>query len=150
MNQKSVYELVKEFKKKYPATVAWRIKSHCKIINKHLNEGEEVLYAFAAQKNETNIMFMNTTVVALTNRRLLFGTKRLLFGYFLTSITPDMFNDLSVSSGLIWGTVYIDTIKEFVTLTNVDKQALPEIETHITEYMMEEKKKYKNRDEDED
>ena len=93
---------------------------------------------------------MNTTIVALTNRRLLFGTKRLLFGYFLTSITPDMFNDLSVSSGLIWGTVYIDTIKEFVTLTNVDKQALPEIETHITEYMMEEKKKYKNRDEDED
>ena len=145
-----VYKEVLKFKNKYPATIAWRLKSHSAVVEKHLNPGEEVLYAFAAQKNETNIMFMNTTVVALTNRRLLFGTKRLLFGYFLTSITPDMFNDLSVSSGLIWGTVYIDTIKEFVTLTNVDKQSLPEIETHITEYMMEEKKKYKNRDEDED
>ena len=43
----------------------------------------------------------------------------------------------------------------YVNQANIEKarrliQALPEIETHITEYMMEEKKKYKNRDEDED
>ena len=36
----------------------------------------------------------------------------------------------------------IDTVKEEIRLSNIDKNALPEVETHITEYMMEEKKKY--------
>ena len=36
----------------------------------------------------------------------------------------------------------IDTIKEEVVLTNLSKRSLPEIETEITEFMMEEKKKY--------
>ena len=35
----------------------------------------------------------------------------------------------------------IDTVKELVVLSNIDKGALGEIETYITEYMMEEKKK---------
>ena len=51
-------------------------------------------------------------------------------------------NDLKVSSGLIWGKVYIDTIKEFVTLSNISKEALREIETEITSYMLEAKKQY--------
>ena len=53
-----------------------------------------------------------------------------------------MFNDLKVSGGLIWGKVYIDTIKEFVTLSNISNDALTEIETEISSYMMREKKKY--------
>ena len=52
-----------------------------------------------------------------------------------------MFNDLKVLSGMIWGKIYIDTINEFVTLSNIDKRALPEIETMITDYMMKEKQK---------
>lgn len=67
---------------------------------------------------------------------------RLLFGYFLYSITPDMFNDLTVYSGLIWGKVAIDTVKEIVYVSNLSKKSLDEIETKVTEYMMEEKKKY--------
>ena len=72
------------------------------------------------------------------------ATKRLLFGYFFISITPDMFNDLTVINGIIWGKIKIDTIKEIVFISNIDPNALPEIETNITEYMMEEKKKYIN------
>lgn len=68
-------------------------------------------------------------VVALTSERILIGRKRVVMGYFLTSITPDLFNDLKVSGGLIWGKVYIDTAKEFVTLSNISKPALVEIET---------------------
>ena len=59
-----------------------------------------------------------------------------------TAITPDMFNDLKVQTGLVWGRVYIDTIKEFIELSNIDKNALPEIETNVVSYVMEEKKKY--------
>jgi len=46
--------------------------------------------------------------------------------------------------GLVWGKISIDTAKEVVFLSNIQKEALSEIETNITEYMMEEKKKYAN------
>ena len=64
------------------------------------------------------------------------------------AITPDMFNDLTVSTGLIWGKVFIDTVKETVILSNISKDAIDDIETQITEYMMEEKKKYIVKEED--
>lgn len=137
------YELAREFKRKYPKTVAWRIKSHCDVIDKHINPGEEVLYVFLGQKNKSSFDFTNTYVIVLTNKRLLFATKRLLFGYFYTAVTPDMFNDLTVRAGMIWGRIIIDTIKEEIKLSNIDNSALDEIETNITEYMMKEKKKYK-------
>lgn len=139
----SVYSQVKKFKRKYPMTVAWRLKKHSKIVEKHLNPGEEIIYIFACQKNNNPFDIITTYVVALTNKRIILAEKRLLFGYFFTAITPDMFNDLKVEAGLIWGKAIIDTIKEEVTLSNIDKGALDEIETNITEYMMEEKKKYK-------
>lgn len=135
-------EMVRGFKTKYPLTISFRIDKHCKIIDMHLNPDEEILYAFAAQKNDTPLIVINTCVVALTNKRIIIGTKRLFWGYFFISITPDMFNDLTVHGGLIWGSVTIDTIKESVVLTNISPKALPEIESIITDYMMEEKKKY--------
>ena len=33
----TIYEMVKEFARKYPGTIAWRKKAHAKIIKKHLN-----------------------------------------------------------------------------------------------------------------
>ena len=53
-----------------------------------------------------------------------------------------MYNDLKIASGLIWGKIYIDTVKEFVALTNLSNDSLTEIETKITSYMMEAKKEY--------
>ena len=139
----NTYKLAKEFKKKYPSTVAWRIKEHCKIVDKHLNPGEEPIYVFFGQKNPSSFDFFNTNIVVLTNRRLIFATKRLVFGYFFTAVTPDLFNDLTVKAGLLWGRITIDTMNEEISLSNISKVALDEIETQITEYMMEEKKKYK-------
>lgn len=137
-----VYEKVLKFKQDHPMTIAWRLQKNSKIVEKHLNPGEKVLYAFAAQKNDNPFNIISTAVVALTNQRILIGRKRVLFGYFLDSITPDMFNDLKVLSGIIWGKIYIDTVKEFVTLSNISKEALEEIETKISSFMMSEKKKY--------
>ena len=141
--KKSVYQFVQEFNSKYPLSIGWRLKKHCKVIEQFLNPDETVLYAFFAQKNNNPLDIITTNVVALTNKRILIGTKRVVFGYFYTAITPDLFNDLKVHSGIVWGKVYIDTVNEFVTLSNIQKDALDEIETNITEYMMEEKKKYK-------
>ena len=140
----SVYKKVCRFKERYPDTIGWRLKQNSEIVERHLNPEEEVLYAFTAQKNDNPINLVGSCVVALTNKRLLIGRKRVIVGYFLDSITPDMFNDLKISSGIIWGKVHIDTIKEYVTLSNISKDALTEIETKISEYMMKKQKEYKN------
>lgn len=137
----TIYEMVATFKHKYPLTIGWRSKKNASVVAKHLNPDEEVLYAFIAQKNDSMFDWFGSAVVALTNKRILIGSKRLVMGYSLTSITPDLFNDLKVASGLIWGKVYIDTAKEFVTLSNISKPALVEIETKITDYMIGQKKK---------
>ena len=140
-NELTVYEKLLEFKKKYKMGIAWRLKKNSIIIEKHLNPDEKVLYVFTAQKNDNPFDIFSTAVLALTDKRLLIGRKRVVFGYFLDSVTPEMFNDLKVLSGVIWGKIYIDTINEFITLSNIDKKALPEIETMITSYMMKEKQK---------
>lgn len=140
-----IYKVLLKFKKKYPWTISWRLKKHAKVIEQHLNPGEKIIYAFCAQKNDVPLDFVTTAAVVLTNKRLLLAQKRLIFGYFFYSITPDLFNDLQVRMGLIWGKVYIDTIKELVVLSNISKKALPEIETSVTEFMMNEKKKYGNK-----
>lgn len=139
----TIYEQVKKFKAKYPGTITHhRLKKHCSVIEKHLNPGEVVNYAFAAQKNTKNLEFFETCVVAITNDRLLIGQKRVLFGYFFNSITPDLYNDMLVESNIFWGKIIIDTVKEKIFLSNISKKALPEIETNITSFMMNEKKEY--------
>ena len=140
MNKK-VYDMVSQFKKKYRGTVSWRLKAHSKVVEKHLNPGEEVLYAFCAQKGLSSLEIFNTYVVAVTNKRIILAQKRVLFGYLFISITPDMFNDLTIRMGIIWGRVCLDTVKEVVYLSNIQREALPVIETEITQYMMSEKKK---------
>jgi hypothetical protein len=147
---RSVYKRILKFKEKYPMTIAWRLRKNSEIVERHLNPDEEVIYAFAAQKNDNPLNIFETSVIALTTKRILIGRKRVFIGYFLNSITPDMFNDLKVAGGLFWGKVYIDTVKEFVTLSNISNDALTEIETEISSYMMEAKKEYKERDNDED
>lgn len=130
---KKVYPLVARFIDRYPFTLAWRLRSHSKVLEKHLNPGEEIFYAFAGQKNGT---LFSTSVVLLTNKRILIGSKRVFFGYFLTSITPEMFNDFKVSNLIFWGKVYIDTIKEFITISGLQKKALIEVETNFSEYII--------------
>jgi len=143
-----VYKKALKFKRKYPDTISWRIKHHSEIVEKHLHSNEEVLYAFVAQKNDSVFNIFGTAVITLTNKRILIGRKRVVFGYFLDSVTPDLFNDLKVVGGLMWGKVYIDTVKEFIVLSNISKSALTEIEEKITSFMMEEKKKYGKKEED--
>lgn len=149
MSSKS-YELVRQFLRKYPFTIAWRNKQHCKIIDEHLNPEEKLLYVFVGQKNYRSIDIFNTNVVAFTNKRIMVATKRVLFGYFFKSITPDMYNDLTVHKGILFGSIVIDTIKEVITITNIDPKALDEIETNITEIMLKQKRNFPKREKQEE
>ena len=138
-----VYDQVCMFKSKYPGTITWfRLKKHAKIVETHLTENEEPIYTFAGQKNDDMLDVWSTCVVCLTNKRLIIARDYIFKGYSLSSITPDNFNDLFVYSGIVFGKIIIDTLKETVVITNLDKKSLPEIETQITSFMMEERKKY--------
>ena len=101
----------------------------------HLNDDEVVDYVFAAQKNDKFYDIISTYIVVLTNQRILMCQKRLLFGYFTTSVQRYMFNDLKIKRGIVWGKIYIDTIKEFIALSNISKNALLEIENRISEHV---------------
>lgn len=136
-----ICEKGKEFKKKYPLTIAWRINSHSKVVKKHLTSDEAIIYVFAGQRSPFLLDLFSTYIIVLTNKRILVAEKRLTFGYYFISVTPENFNDLSVQSGIIWGKVYIDTIKELIPITKVDKRALAEIQNIVSEYMLEEKRK---------
>lgn len=142
-----VYEAAKKFKKKYPKTICWRLKTNSKIIEKHLNPNEEVKYVFVGQKNNRFYDIFTTCIVAITNKRILIGRKRVIFGYALDSVMPYMYNDLNIRGGAIWGKVIIDTIKEELVFSNIDKNALTEIETNISENMMYLKKEYQKKNE---
>ncbi len=144
--EKNVFQCVAEFKKRYPSTIMWRVKQHCKIIEKHLNPNERVLYAFAAQKNNSCLDFFDTAVLCVTSERLLIAQNQIIYDYKLNSVTPEMYNDLQVFSGIIWGKITIDTVKEIIYFSNISKKALPEIETIISMYMMEAKKMYPNKE----
>lgn len=144
------YDMLKGFKSKYPGCVTWfRLKKHCSIIDKHLNPNEKVEYIIAGQLDNETLSFFNTGVLAITNERLVIAQNRLIVGYKFSSVTPDLYNDLQVDTGLLWGTICIDTIKEKIYVSDLDKKCLPEVETKITMFMQENKKKYKNRKDEE-
>lgn len=141
IRENEIYSAANEFLRRYPFTFAWRIRQHSKIIAKHINEDEEIYYVFPAQKNPNPFNVFSTCLLAFTNKRIIVGQKRVLWGYNLTSITPDMFNDFEVYKGLIFGRLDIDTVKEVIGLNNIDPKALVEIETKLSEYILHVKPK---------
>ena len=146
----SIYSEVKKFKKKYPLTVAWRLRANSNIVERHLNPDEVVKYVFVGQKNAKFYDFFSTGVIAITNQRILIGRKRVCFGYALDSVMPYMYNDMNIRTRIIWGKIIIDTVKEVIVFSNIDKAAMEEIETNVSENMMRLKKKYPKETKDND
>lgn len=136
-----VYKLVCRFKRKYPMTIANCLKRHSIVASSIIDKEEQVLYAFCGQKNDTHGMIFDTCVVVVTDKRLIIGQKRLLWGYQVTTITPELFNDLKIASGLFFGKVEIDTVKEHLFISNLDKKSLDEIETNVNKIMYNNKKR---------
>ena len=136
-----VYKLVCRFKRKYPMTIANCLKRHSIVASSIIDKDEQVLYAFCGQKNDTHGMIFDTCVVVVTDKRLIIGQKRLLWGYQVTTITPELFNDLKIASGLFFGKVEIDTVKEHLFVSNLDKKSLDEIETNVNKIMINNKKR---------
>ena len=138
-----VYNLVCRFKRKYPMTIAHFLKRHSKVAASIIDRDEKILYAFCGQKNDAYSVLFDTCVVVVTNKRLIIGQKRLIWGYQITTVTPELFNDLKIYSGLLFGKVEIDTVKETIFVSNLDKKSLDEIETNVTNIMLKQKREIK-------
>ena len=136
-----VYNLVRRFKNKYPWTIAFNLKKHSMVVDRVIDKDEKILYAFCGQKDDTHKMIFDTCVVAVTNKRLVIGQKRVLWGYQITTVTPELFNDLKLNSGLFFGRVEIDTVKEHIFISNLDKKSLDEIETNVNRIMLDNKRR---------
>lgn len=130
-----------QFKKDYPLTICWRIKKHAKVLEDFINPDEKVIYVFCGQNNNDWRDITSSCVVCLTNKRILIGQKRVTWGSFYNQITPDLYNDMQVFTGIFFGRIVIDTVKEKVNISNLDKRCLDEIETAISDFMMKYKKK---------
>ena len=137
-----LYSQINKFLKKFPLTIAWRIRQHTKVLAKHINLGEELFYIFPAQKNPNPFNFFSTCLVAFTSKRIIIAQKKVVWGYLFMSVTPDMFNDFEVYKGMILGRLDIDTIKEVIRLSDLDPRSLVEIETNLSEYLLKVKPKF--------
>lgn len=143
---RTVYEKCREFIKKYPRTIRWRLKKHAKIIEQHINDDEVVLFGFAGQKNTNFLQPFYTTLIVFTNKRMLLGRSMFFGRSYYSSITPDMLNDFEIMTDILYGSVEIDTIKEHFVIGCLDKRSLPEIEDALSKYMVNEKLKYLKKD----
>lgn len=137
----TIYDFATLYKKQYSDTVAFRIKKHASVVENYINNDEKVVYAFCGQKNDHWYDIFSSCVVVVTNKRILIGQKRVFFGSYYTQITPDLYNDMKIITGLFWGKVCIDTVKEVITISNLSIQSLDEIETHVSQLMMKEKRR---------
>ena len=134
-----VYKKALKFKKKYPMTIAFRLKKHAKVIEDILDKDEKVLYAFCGQRNDASHLLFDSCIVALTTKRIIVGEKRALFGYYLLTISTELFNDLKINTGIIFGKVEIDTVKENLFISDIDKHAMDEIETCVNDIVLKNK-----------
>lgn len=90
----------------------WGIK-HFKVIEEHLLPNETVLMTFIGLHN-----YISTTkhdshyAYAITNKRIMMAQKQMIAGEKMQTVYLDNLNDITFKSGIVMGTMAIDTIKE--------------------------------------
>ena len=92
-------------------TKKWGIK-HFSVIEADLKENERVLMCFIGLHNYVSATEHNDNFAyAITDKRIIMAQKK-LFGDVLQSVLVDNLNDITVNSGMLFGVVTFDTIKE--------------------------------------
>ena len=92
-------------------TQKWTLK-HFTVAENQLNDDEKVLFAFVGLYNYVSATNHDSNfAIAVTNDRIIAGQKKLM-GENVKTITRRNLNDISKTTGMIWGILTIDTIKE--------------------------------------
>lgn len=88
------------------------------VIEKNLQQDEDVKLVFFGNHNydHSKIGSLNNSdggfAYALTDHRLLFGRKKILFGDIFKAIALSNLNDISINTDSVWGSIVFDTLKE--------------------------------------
>lgn len=89
----------------------WALK-HFQVLVNNLRDDETVLMTFIGLANFVSMSkHDNNYAYAITNHRIMFGQKK-MFGEDFKSVLFDRINDISSSTGIVFGTVTIDTLGE--------------------------------------
>lgn len=114
-------------------------EKHFSLIANSLDTGEEVLMCFiglhnyvSATKHDSNYAY------AVTNKRIIMAQKKLI-GESIQTVSLDNINDITFTSGFVFGVVTIDTIKEKFNVA-VDKAQAKNISDKLHTLLLDLKK----------
>lgn len=114
----------------------WGTK-HFKIIEENLLPDEEVKMPFIGLHNSISITKHDGNFAyALTNKRIMMAQKKAVTGEIFQSVSLNNINDITFQSGLVYGKITIDTIKETFNI-EVDKDTAKRIKSLLHTIMDE-------------
>lgn len=105
-------------------TKGWALK-HFSLVEKSLMDDEEVVMAFIGLHN-----YISTTkhdsnyAYAITNKRVIIGQKKLI-GESIKLVMRKHLNDINLNSGMVFGVITFDTIKETFNVAVAKKHSTP-------------------------
>ncbi|WP_270273774.1 PH domain-containing protein [Enterococcus gallinarum] len=109
----------------------WTLK-HFTLLADNLSDGEHAIFCFvglhnyiSASKHDGNFAY------AITNKRILMAQQKLI-GNNVQSIMVNQINDVTKKTGMLMGTLTIDTLKETFNV-GVDKQTVDRISSSLNE-----------------
>lgn len=89
----------------------WNLR-HLEVIENNLNDGEEVLLCFIGLHNyESATKHNNNFAYAITDSRFIMGQKKMI-GENVQTVLRENLNDVTKSTGMIFGVITFDTFKE--------------------------------------
>lgn len=94
-------------------------KKEVKALPEILNDDEHIVYATSGMVDS------NTVLAVLTQKRVIFIDKGLIYGIKSTEVPLDMINGVSYSKGIILGKISITNGAVTTVIDNVDKSAAP-------------------------
>lgn len=94
-------------------------KKEVKALPEILNDDEHIIYA------TSGIVDSNTVLIVLTQKRVIFIDKGLIYGIKSTEVPLDMVNGVSYSKGIILGKISITNGAVTTVIDNVDKSTAP-------------------------
>jgi len=126
---KEMYDFCKEKKFGQGQNEKWGLK-HFALVENALAEDENVVMSFIGLHNYISATNHNNNFAyAITEKRIIMAQKKLI-GEIQQSVFLDNINDITFTSGMIWGVITIDTIKETFNV-GLDKAQAANINAEI-------------------
>ncbi|WP_368258861.1 PH domain-containing protein [Enterococcus gallinarum] len=111
-------------------------QKHFGLLSSNLSSDEYAIFCFVGLHNYVSATKHNSNYAfAITNKRILMAQQKLV-GSNVQSIKLDLINDVTKQTGVLMGTVTVDTFKEKFNV-GVDKQSVDRIATSLNEILFE-------------